>query len=109
MRVSLSTDGSRGEAEPMVGLGVQLRAPGAEVPVCAPPDFAERLARIGMPMLATGPQARPLVHGATSLSAADLPRRAAELAAAQFDTVTAAAEGCEALVATGVMPDEVGL
>src|SRR5215212_7939598 len=97
-----------GDAEPMVGFAVQLRAL-AEVPVCAPPDFAERLARIGMPMLATGPQARPLVHGATSPSAADLPRRAGELAAAQFDTVTAAAEGCEALVATGVMPDEVGL
>jgi hypothetical protein len=32
------------------------------------------------------------------------PRRAAELAAAQFDTVAAAAEGCDALVASGVTP-----
>jgi hypothetical protein len=36
-------------------------------------------------------------------SAADLPRRAAELVVAQFDTVAVAAEGCDALVATGVM------
>ena len=42
--------------------------------------------------------------GATPPSAADLPRRAAESVAAQFDTVAAAAEGCDALVATGVMP-----
>ncbi len=44
-----------------------------------------------------------------ALEAADLPRRAAELVAAQFDTVAAAAEGCDALVATGVMPAGVRL
>jgi vancomycin aglycone glucosyltransferase len=33
-----------------------------------------------------------------------VPRRAAELVAALFDTVAAAAEGCDALVATGVTP-----
>lgn len=45
MRVLLSTYGSRGDVEPLVGLAVQLRALGAEVRVCAPPDeeFAERL------------------------------------------------------------------
>jgi vancomycin aglycone glucosyltransferase len=47
---------------------------------------------------------RPLVTGAIPPSAADLPRRAAELIAAPFDTVASAAEGCDALVATGVMP-----
>jgi UDP:flavonoid glycosyltransferase YjiC (YdhE family) len=52
MRVLLSTYGSRGDAEPTVGLAVRLRALGAEVRACAPPDFA------------------------------DLPRRAAELVAA---------------------------
>ncbi len=75
MRVLLSTYGSRGDVEPMVGLAVRLRALGAEVRVWAPPDFAELL-----------------------------PRRAAELGAAQFDTVPAAAEESDALVATGVMP-----
>jgi vancomycin aglycone glucosyltransferase len=70
MRVLFSTYGLRGDVEPMVGLAVQLRALGAEVRVCAPPDFAELLARVG----------------------------------AQFDTVAAVAEGCDALVATGVMP-----
>jgi vancomycin aglycone glucosyltransferase len=64
MRVVLSTCRSRGDVEPMVGLAVQLRSLGTEVPV-------------GQPV-------RPLVT---------------ELVAAQFDTVAAAAEGCDALVA----------
>ena len=75
MRVSLSTYGSRGDAEPMVGLSARLRALGAEMRVCAPPDFAELL-----------------------------PRRTAELVAAQFDTVAAAAEGSDELAAGGMMP-----
>ena len=41
MRVLLSTYGGRGD-EPLVGLAVWLRALGAEVRVCAPPDWAER-------------------------------------------------------------------
>jgi vancomycin aglycone glucosyltransferase len=38
MRVLLSTHGGRGDVEPLVGLAVRLRALGAEVRVCAPPD-----------------------------------------------------------------------
>jgi vancomycin aglycone glucosyltransferase len=108
MRVLLSTYGSRGDVEPMVGLAVRLRALGAEVRVCAPPDFAELLARVGAPLVPVGQPVRPMVHGATPPSA-DLPRRAAELVAAQFDTVAAVAEGCDALVATGLMPAGVRL
>jgi 3-(3-hydroxy-phenyl)propionate hydroxylase len=44
MRVLLSTYESHGDVEPMVGLAVRLRALGAEVRMCAPPDFAELLA-----------------------------------------------------------------
>ena len=54
MRVSLSTYGSRGDAEPMMGLALQLRALGAEVPVCAPPHFGELLARVGVPLVPAG-------------------------------------------------------
>ena len=39
MRVLLSTYGGRGDVEPLVGLAVRLRALGAEVRVCAPPDW----------------------------------------------------------------------
>jgi len=54
MRVLLSTYGSHGDLEPMVGPAVRLRALGAEVRRCAPPDFAELLARVGAPLVATG-------------------------------------------------------
>jgi vancomycin aglycone glucosyltransferase len=97
MRVSLSTYGSRGDVEPMVGLAVQLRALGAEL-----------LARVGAPLVPVGQPARSPVTGATPPSA-DLPRRAAELVAAQFDTVAAAAEECTASVATGVTRNGVWL
>ncbi len=107
MRVLLTRYGSRGDVTPLVGLAVRSRALGAEVRVCAPPDFAELLARVGVPPVPVGQPVRPLVTGATPPSAAGLPRRAAELVAAQFNTAAAAAEGCDALVATGIMPTGV--
>jgi vancomycin aglycone glucosyltransferase len=54
MRVVLSTYGSRGDVEPMAGLAVRLRTLGANVRVCAPPDCAELLARIGVPPVPIG-------------------------------------------------------
>ncbi|MET7912668.1 glycosyltransferase [Streptomyces avermitilis] len=106
VRVLLSTYGSRGDVEPLVGLAVQVRELGAEVRVCAPPDeeFAELLAGVGVPLVPFGQSVRALVTGVTPPSAADASRVAAELVAARFATVAAAAEGCDALVATGLMP-----
>jgi len=101
MRLLLSTHGSRGDVDPMVGLAVRLWALGAEMPVCAPPDFAEMLARVGIPLVLAAPvgqPVRPLVTGATPPSEADLPRRPTELVAAQVDTVATTAEGCDAPV-----------
>jgi vancomycin aglycone glucosyltransferase len=104
VRVLLSTYDSRGGVEPLVALAVRLRELGAEARVCAPPDCAERLAEVGVPLVPVGAPVRPLVHGVTPPSVADVPRRAAELIAAQFDKLAAAAEGCDALVASGLMP-----
>ncbi|MBG7697904.1 glycosyltransferase family 1 protein [Streptomyces sp. MC1] len=108
MRVLLSTYGSRGDVEPLAGLAARLRGLGAEVRVCAPPDedFAQRLADVGVPLIPVGPSARALTKAAPPASS--LPRRAAELIAGQRETVTAAAEGCDVLVATGVLPAAAG-
>ena len=110
MRVLLLTYGSRGDVEPMAGLAVRLRELGAEVRVCAPPDeeFAERLASTGVPLVPAGLPVQPAVTAARPPPVADLPRRAAELVAAQFGAVAAAAEGCDALVATGLFPAAAG-
>ena len=51
MRVLLSTYDSRGGVEPLAGLAVRLRELGAEVRMCAPPDCAERLAEVGVPLV----------------------------------------------------------
>ena len=111
MGVLVSAYGSRGCVEPVVGLAVPLRALGAEMRVCAPPDeeVAARLAGVGVPLVPVGQPVRPMVHGFRFRSAADLPRRAAKLIDALFDTVAAVAEGCDALVATGVTPAGVWL
>ncbi|SHI21839.1 glycosyltransferase [Streptomyces sp. 3214.6] len=100
MRVLLSTYGSRGDVEPLVGLAVHLRELGAEVRMCAPPDeeFVELLAGAGVPLVPVGPPMRSMVRPA---SAAEADRRVSQLAA-MFDTIAAAAEGCDALLATGL-------
>ncbi|MFF7259572.1 glycosyltransferase [Streptomyces sp. NPDC008159] len=106
MRVLLMSYGSRGDVEPLAGLAVRLRELGAEAVVCAPPDgeFAELLARVGVPHVPFGPSVRALAVGAKPPTQEDAFRLAAALVAAHFETVGAAAEGCDALVATGLMP-----
>jgi vancomycin aglycone glucosyltransferase len=108
MRVVLSTYGSRGDVEPVAALAVALRALGAEVRVCAPPDedFAKLLARVGMPLVPAGQSVRQIV---AQVRTAQRPPSAADLApglvATQFEAVAAAvAEGCDAIVATGLTP-----
>ena len=110
MRVSLSTYGSRGDVEPMVGLAVALQALGAEVRVCAPPDFADLLARVGVPLVPAGQSVRAMVREV--FAGKKTPPSAAELAggvvAAQFDAVAAAADGCDVVVASGLIPAAAG-
>ncbi|WP_308289747.1 glycosyltransferase [Streptomyces muensis] len=108
MRVLLSTYGSRGDVEPMVGLAVRLRELGAQVRVCAPPDedFARRLAGVDVPLVPVGPSARALTKAVAPPSS--MPRRAAEVIAGQFEVMPVAAEGCDLLVATGMMPAAAG-
>ncbi|MFD5095694.1 glycosyltransferase, partial [Amycolatopsis thailandensis] len=53
MRVLLTTWGSRGDVEPLVGLAKELRELGAEAVVAAPPDeeFVTLLERAGVPLV----------------------------------------------------------
>ncbi|MFE9631864.1 glycosyltransferase [Streptomyces sp. NPDC006463] len=109
MRVLLMAYGSRGDIEPMAGLGVQLRALGAEVRVCAPPDFVDFLDGVGLPLAPIGESLRATVTAAVTgtappPSATTLPQRAAALFGSTYDVVAAVAEGCDAVVATGSLP-----
>ncbi|MEV8475818.1 glycosyltransferase [Streptomyces sp. NPDC051173] len=106
MRMVLATWGSRGDVEPLAALAVRLRELGAEARVCAPPDeeFAALLAGVGVELVPLGPSVRSVVTGERPPTAKDAFRLAPELVAARFDTLTAVAEGCDALLATGLMP-----
>jgi len=106
MRVLLTTWGSRGDVEPVAGLAARLRELGAEVSVAAPPDeeFVELLDRAGVPLLPLGPSVRSVVTGAKPPSAATAFRLAPELVAARYETLLPAAEGCDVLLASGLMP-----
>lgn len=105
MRVLLSTYGSRGDVEPLAGLGVALQALGAEVMVSAPDDaeFVELLGRAGVPLAPAFMPVREWIATAKQSGPA-LPQLAARLVRGQLEALAAAAEGCDAIVATGLFP-----
>ncbi|WP_063018295.1 glycosyltransferase [Nocardia niwae] len=106
MRVLLTTWGSRGDVEPLAALAVALRELGAQARVCAPPDeeFAKLLERVGVPLVPLGPTVHSVVANPKPPTAQDAFQLAPALVAARFDTLTAAGEGCDAVLATGLMP-----
>jgi vancomycin aglycone glucosyltransferase len=101
MRVLLSTYGSRGDVEPLVALAVQLRALGADVRMCAPPDeeFTELLAREGVSPV---PFDRPWRSWERPPTAEERQQRVADFIVAQYDTVAEAAAGSDVIVATAM-------
>ncbi|MFB8242975.1 glycosyltransferase [Kitasatospora purpeofusca] len=109
MRVVLSTYGSRGDVEPLVGLAVRLRERGADVRLCAPPDeeFAARSAALGVPLVPVGDAVRALVTGAAP-APTDFPTRVARLTAATYEAVLGQAAEGGAVVATGLFPSAAG-
>ncbi len=106
MRVLISGCGSRGDVEPLVALAVRLRELGAEVRMCAPPDYVERCAAVGVPMVPIG---RPVRAGAREpgVLPPGAPEVAGEVIAEQFDRLPEAAEGCDVVVATGLLPTAI--
>ena len=102
MRVLLSTIGSRGDVQPLVALAVELKALGHEVRLCVPPDFRDWIQGLGLPVTSIGPElrstAKPKAAPAAPISP-ELRRQMIEgTVAAQFETITAAAAGCDVIV-----------
>ncbi|RWA63423.1 glycosyltransferase [Mesorhizobium sp.] len=114
MRILLSTYGSRGDVEPVVALGERLQALGAEVRVSVPGDeeFAALCSRAGVELVPAFAPVREWVKEMIRRSAAASPEsraklisgQAAEIVARQYDALMAAAEGCDAVVACGLLP-----
>ena len=103
MRVLLSTIGSRGDVQPLVALALQLKTLGNEVRLCVPPDFRGWIDSLGVPVTVIGPELRKMTASSPPATPAppspELLRQLAEATvAAQFDTITAAAQGCDIIV-----------
>ena len=100
MRLLLSTIGSRGDVQPLVALALQLRALGQEARLCVPPDFREWIDSLGFSVTPIGPDLRKAA--APGPPAPPSPERRRQLAegtvATQFETVSAAAQGCDVIV-----------
>ena len=101
MRVLLSTIGSRGDVQPMVALATQLKTLGQEVHLCVPPDFEEWIVGLGMTVTPIGPRLRP-TGKSNPMGTKFTPEQRRQLiegsVAAQFETVGAAAKGCDVIV-----------
>ncbi|MFI5590317.1 glycosyltransferase [Amycolatopsis sp. NPDC051758] len=104
MRVLLSTIGSRGEVQPVVALASELRALGQDVRLCVPPDFRDWLDELGFDVVPIGPELRGTASASGNRPTPEQLRKAAEdTVVTQFETITAAAEGCDVLVAAGAL------
>jgi vancomycin aglycone glucosyltransferase len=105
MRVLLSTYGSRGDVEPLAGLAVALKALGVEAVVSAPQDqeFVDLLGRAGVALAPAFMPVREWIDSAKR-APADVPTYAARMIGPQYEAVGAVAAGCDAIVATGLMP-----
>ncbi len=107
MRVLLSTFGSRGDVEPVAALAAALRDLGVEAVLCIPPDpeLAALATRAGARLApACAPIRRWVADALANRPPMTLPERAAGVLTAQFEAISAAAEGCDAVLATGLFP-----
>ena len=107
MRALLTTYGSRGDVEPIAGLGAALEALGVDARVCAPPDqeFVEVLERAGVDLVPAFTTVREWASRALqNRDAFDLPAFAAEMVARQYEIMAEAAEGCDVILASGLLP-----
>jgi vancomycin aglycone glucosyltransferase len=103
MRVLLSTIGSRGDVQPLVALALQLKALGQEVRLCVPPDFCDWIEGMGVPVTPIGPDVRKFaVSSPAVMPVKPSPEQQRQMiegtVATQFETIAAAAQGCDIIV-----------
>lgn len=103
MRILLSTIGSRGDVQPLVALALALRDLGPEVRLCVPPDFRDWIAGLGFSVTPIGPELKRMMGTPPAVPPAPpTPEQLRQLAegtvATQFETIAAAAQGCDLIV-----------
>jgi UDP:flavonoid glycosyltransferase YjiC (YdhE family) len=66
MRILIGGFGSRGDMQPMLALGLALRARGHAVTMCGPPDFSAWADELALPFAAVGDSVEGLVRRGTN-------------------------------------------
>lgn len=104
MRALLTTIGSRGDVQPLVALATRLIQAGHEARLCVPPDLRDWIEGLGFPVTPLGLGQRGT--GVVDWPPRDMrssPERLRELVEAavaeEFTTITAAASGCDVILA----------
>jgi len=106
MDVLISSIGSRGDVQPIVSLALELRALGHTARLCVAPNFRKWVESFGLACIPIGPDLKQHVTRGTpgklpKPSKDQLRQLAAHTIREQFRVVTAAARGCDLLVAAG--------
>lgn len=96
MRILMSTVGTRGDVQPVLALALNARDEGHDVLLCLPPNFVEVAADLGFAARPLGIEMRAPRPGETA------PTSVPDLVTDQFDTIMAAAEGCDLIVGGGM-------
>ena len=103
MRVLLSTIGSRGDLQSILALAAKLKELGQDARICAPPDFREWVESFGISFVPIGQAVRQTANRPVAAQSRPTPEQLRQLMektiAGQFAAITAAANGCDVLVA----------
>jgi len=102
MRVLLAAVGTRGDVQPALALALELRKLGHAVRMCTSPNFVAWAKRLGIEALPMGVEMRMPKGGASPKLTTEELRRLREsmpdLVTDQFETLGAAAAGCDVIV-----------
>jgi len=109
MKILLSSIGSRGDVQPLVALGVELRKLGHEARLCVAPNFQEWIEAYSLECVPIGPDLRELTGGSPKDKPVMPPteearqQMATQTVHTQFQVITEAARGCDIAVAAGAL------
>ena len=103
MRALLAAVGTRGDVQPALAVALELKNRGHDVRMCISPNFVAWAKRLGLEAVPMGVEMRmPTQGGAPKALTAEELRRLSkslpDLIADQFETIGAAAEGCDVIV-----------
>ena len=108
MKILMSTIGTRGDVQPLIGLGLELAALGHTVKLCVAPNFKEWVESFGFACHPIGPDLkqfmnRPMSAKPSPPSKAQRRQLAEGTIREQFRVLTEAAHGCDLLIGGGAL------